>query len=267
VLAEIGYALGRSVPVFLVKCGGPFPQGMVESKQHVERDGVARVLREGLAAAHREALNGDIPVQVARHPGERAKWIGRRAAELESGVDLRQSALLSSFAIPDAHPSYQRGPWDARDGGKRTEELRLDQYGERRELQRHAAERGARLILSPRPLRRGPDQTRARLLMLRSFLCDDASRRVAVALSPEPPGGNVTILGDRFLCESQSSGEAGFRFTLFTSHAPTILDAMRRFDAEFRSLDPDAEADPRGSRERAVQEIDRVLASLPTAGP
>jgi hypothetical protein len=95
-------------------------------------------------------------------------------------------------------------------------------YGERRVLGELAAKHGCSLILDP--IASGhekyrPAAVKIRLETLRSFLMNEKScsdLRVIVRRSLTP-------------------AEGGYRQTLFTWHAPTVLDRIKEFDSYFNS--------------------------------
>jgi len=261
VQTEIGFAIGRCVPVFLAFDGGGNPEGMAGEFQHFDRSQVLRRLRKDLPQTLNRSPEGAVPMTIARFPEERTDWLGQRAEEIPETSVIRQVAVFSTFAIPPDDPEHSPTRWDRRDQGSRTPGHRKKQHRERRVFDWHAQGAGARLILAPRILRRSADESRARLEVLREFLC--ASNEVAVALADSIPRGNLTIVGDRFLCESQAPGKHGFAHTVFTSHAPTVLRAIRQFENSFRSLDQGS-GTLEESRAYAIARIDEILHSLPT---
>ena len=262
VQSEIGFARGRCIPIFVVREGGSGPEGMSSEIQHLERTNVLQRIPEDLPRLLESAAKGAVPMQIARYPEERTDWLGRQADEIDEPQLIRQIATFSSFAIPYEHPEHSPARWNARDGGSRTTGHRSKQCQERRALQSHAEGRGARVIIAPRVLRRGQVESRARLEVLREFLIGPASKRVSVAIADSVPRGNLTSVGDRFLCESQAPGRHGFAYTSFTSHAPTVLGAIAQFDLQFRSIDTEAEHNVGASRTRAAERIDKLLGAL-----
>ena len=85
---------------------------------------------------------------------------------------------------------------------------------------------------------------------------------IRVIVSPDARAANLTLVGDWFSAESLSpkAGE-GHRQTVFSWHAPTVLQALRRFDAEFEALAAENPHAP--SRQAALAQIDALLADQP----
>ena len=262
VQSEIGFALGRCIPLFLVRAGGRPPKGMANEIQHIDRDAVLRTLSGDLPKVLEGETDMTVPMQIARYPDERSGWLGQRSQEVAEPSMIRQAALFSTFAIPRDDPVHKPKRWESRDGGSRPQGRRVKQYDERCAIQRHTEGAGAKLIISPRRLRRGAKASCARLAVLRSFLDSADAGRVAVAWADKDSSGNLTIVGDQFMCESRSPGLDGFSYTTFTTHGPTVLHAIQRFDESFANIDPDAERDLAGSRRRAVARIREIEKEL-----
>jgi hypothetical protein len=78
-------------------------------------------------------------------------------------------------------------------------------------------------------------------------------------MTPRAREANLTLVSDWFSAESMSPkpGE-GHRHTVFTWHAPTVLQTLRRFDEEFEEL---CEESPDGpTRQAALVRIGAILA-------
>lgn len=86
-------------------------------------------------------------------------------------------------------------------------------------------------------------QTTLRIRLLVNFINiykDDEKLRVVI---PPPPGTlttNLNIAGDWFATEAVVPlyGSAGYERTMFTRHAPTVLNMIDRFDQDFRDCLP-----------------------------
>ena len=102
----------------------------------------------------------------------------------------------------------------------------------------------------------------ARLHTLVEFL-GSSDDRVQVVLSPQAREGSLTIVGDWFMAESlvPRPGE-GYRQTVFSWHAPTVLDSLKRFDRQFESLMNQSRIKPHDSRRHAWATIRSIVDDL-----
>ncbi len=261
--SEIGFARGRGIPEFFACVTDSPPRGISEDVQAAPLEDAARSLRGNLPDMLKRKSGAVFAASVVPDPPSRARRLAELAENLKEAELLRQVAVFSSFGIPEEDPKFHPGIWNDREGStKRAEEHRMHQHEERVGLQRHAAEVGARLVICPQQLRRGPVETRARLATLRCFLDARSATRTAVHLADQVPRGNQTILGDRFYAESRAPGLRGFAHTVLTSHVPTVLNEIKRFDKSHdwpKVEDLDA---MRASRESAIRKIDELLGNL-----
>ncbi|MGH9856017.1 MAG: hypothetical protein ACREBD_39785, partial [Blastocatellia bacterium] len=83
---------------------------------------------------------------------------------------------------------------------------------------------------------RGALAVKTRLQILFEFLGSMSDESVHIVMSNNARHGNVTIVGDWFVADSQVPREGGYRQTVFNRHAPTVLKWVRTFDEEFREL-------------------------------
>ncbi|MBN1418048.1 MAG: hypothetical protein JXP34_04690 [Planctomycetes bacterium] len=94
--------------------------------------------------------------------------------------------------------------------------------------------------------------------------------RVEICIRPRPREGSLTIIGDWFVAESRVPRPGGYRQTIFSWHAPTVLRAVRRFDEQFDALYARRESPGRSSRDAAVariqQEIDKLSYETDSCG-
>ena len=100
-----------------------------------------------------------------------------------------------------------------------------------------------------------------RLQTLLTFLKDEQSCpdvRVAVRQRSDP--GNLLIVGDWMCAQSIAPAAGGYRQTLFTWHAPTVLARIKEFDLQFSSCRSEA------GRQAAVSMLEREIALLGEAG-
>ena len=178
---------------------------------------------------------------------------------------VRQKGGLSSFHIPDKHVNHDE--WRKRYGGQRDDpdHNRL-QREERVALEKHARAKGCKLIITPGLTfeRWGPAARLARLRNLIEFLKSIGDDQCAVAI--RPPGGlseSITILGDWFFAESVL-GEIGrgYRQTIFSRHAPTILNRVQEFDEELEELIAMRGCRVEESRRAAIDEMETIIRGL-----
>jgi hypothetical protein len=75
---------------------------------------------------------------------------------------------------------------------------------------------------------------------------------------------SVTIVGNWFAAKSMNAqiGKGYFQ-TIFTRHAPTVIDALEAFDEEFDELLKTAGVSPRNSRSWAIRRLEEEMAPLP----
>jgi TIR domain len=240
---EIGFAVGRNVPVLPLSLG-PMPSGMAGAL-HAE---VADHIDDLLKLLTRERINGLVEgnpaievYEVADHSDHRTAAIISHCKELASLAfpqpqRLRHRAAFGSFSLP-ANPDdpiwarrYDGEPWRVYLAARK-EAL----SEERRLLERHALQFGCDLILYPSL----PHLTRAaiaaRIEILRGFLVDmsKTSAPVRVIFHETALKGNVIIVADWFWSESVTPQAGGYRHTTLTSHAPTVFDRIVQYERIF----------------------------------
>jgi len=275
---ETGYAMAINIPVLPVAFGN-LPGEMISQLQAIsvrlksadefdETD-----LTEQLNRINIEQLVLSPPaksvaiVEVADYPEERTGMMAayaNRVVELGSYVHLRQRGALSSFSIPNRVLSDP--VWKLReDGSPFYRSLLRD---ERIALEQHARQSGCSLMLDPEAAmakmsKDNPTRMRARLSTLLEFLESMPDDKVQVVIRRRTQDGNVTILGDWFVAESQAlrRGE-GYRQTVFSWHAPTVLRELREFDQEFEEYNRQSGPEPNTSRRAAIAKIVEVIAGF-----
>ncbi len=202
----------------------------------------------------------------AELPQDRARMMASYADDVfRLGVRdvVRQKGALSSFHIPS---EVTNNPvWRRRYGRvERSEEHCRHQRKERLALERHAAAAGCKLIINPTLQYEtyGPDARICRLEYLLKFLLqmDDELCWVAI-LEDMDPRVSTTIVGNWFAAESiAGSGGRGYRQTIFTRHAPTIMEKIAIFDAEFDELLRAANVAHIDSRRWAIEKLKEATA-------
>lgn len=272
---ETGYAMAINIPVLPIAVS-TLPQEMTAQLQAVTVMEDFSDLFERLQEVNIEqvvipppARPGSI-VEVADWPETRTELIAQyanRVVELGAYGYLRHRGALSSFCLPDKDMNDE--VWERREGNRlRSHYYHLLQREERRALELHARARGCSLIIDPSIhfdiTKLGPLAIKTRLETLLEFLRSMPDDRVQVVISPRARGANILIVGDWFVAESMvpRPGE-GYRQTVFSWHAPTVLRQARKFDQEFEELYRASGLEEDASREHAISEIEKIINELP----
>ena len=241
---ETGFALGINVPVLPIAVD-TLPDEMLAGMQ-------ALVVREDLSDLKERLREVDLqsiilpllphpPVlySIADLPESRTETLVTQGTSLVASVAsgrIRQRALFSSFSIPDEPPTAK--VWQHLD----REQLRSEYYcgllrEERQLLERQARDYGCTLIITPL-FDPGPVDLlvhRIRIETLIGFLESAEKGLVDIVISDSFHAGNETIVGDVLLARAlPPQPNRGYQQTLFTSHAPTVLQACRTFDEAYR---------------------------------
>lgn len=280
---EIGYATAFNIPVLPV-AAGRLPGEMIEHihalplsdeagagapndtdldqlKKHLSKEVIAGLVQ-------RFSDTGLALYQCAEFAEDRATMMAKYCDEvLAHGVCdiVRQKGALSSLHIPAQtinHPI-----WKARYGGlDRGPVHRRLQRQERIALEAHAREAGCKLIINPyiEYLRYGEAARIVRLECLLEFLESMPDSKCQVAINSEMDHDqSVTILGDWFAAESASAqiGQ-GYRQTVFTRHAPSMLRKIEAFDQEFEEHLSARGWNAENSRANTIGEIKTILKGL-----
>jgi hypothetical protein len=74
--------------------------------------------------------------------------------------------------------------------------------------------------------------------------------------------GSLTIVGDWFVAESMVPRPEGYRQTVFTWHAPTVLRWVQKFDQEFKELCEMSNLKHKVSCEAAIEGIEKIIRGL-----
>lgn len=269
VLQETGYAVGLNLPVLPVAIGVK-PGAMLAGFQTIT--GKRKDLENRLRKVPFERLvlsapvrNGSTFMEVGEWPEERAKLLGEYAnqvIEREGYVQWRQLGALSSFCIPDA--DLDDSIWKQREGTlQRSDYYHHLQREERRVLEKHARAKGCRLIVYPDidfDEKQGRGVSRTRLSILDKALKSLPDDKVEVYILDEAKRRNLTIVGDWFAAESRLPRPGGYRYTVFTWHAPTVYRWRKQFDREFDELSTQkGQPKPKKSSKAAREEINRLI--------
>jgi hypothetical protein len=240
---EIGYAMGRNIPVLPLSLG-PVPEGMTSGVQAVVREDMGALLLaltrteidqlvdQAQAVASYECAD----LAETRTPAiiEHCKQVKQLRRDREH--PLRHRAAFGSFSIPSNpdDPIFR----DRFDGVPYNRHRAQFLSAERRELEAYAKLFGCDLVLYPSVARLPKPATEARIQVLKSFLRDiqEARALVRVAFDERALDENLIVLGDWFFAESQTPRlSEGFRHTTITCHAPTVLKRIEEFELQFSS--------------------------------
>ncbi len=178
---------------------------------------------------------------------------------------------MSSFHIPDKITSDP--VWEERYGnyGKSLYQSELLR-NERLALSKHAENAGCRLIISDGKYienelgKLGRKSSliarKSRLETLKTFLESMPPEKVEIVIKENLDSEqSVTIVGDWFAAESFSrSIKDGYRQTLFTRHAPSILSRIKQFDEEFNSISGNTLR--HDTRKLAIQKIGQMIEEI-----
>jgi hypothetical protein len=243
---EIGYAMGRNVPVWPISLG-PLPEGMMRSVQATRVQSIEQLLpyldraliHRLVKRAERAAVHECADLSDARTKAiiEHCKLVDTLGCAADHHQPLRHLAAFGSFCIP----SDPRDPiWEDRSYEQfRNPDKRELLSEERRELEAYARRFGCDLVLYPKLRELTREEIQARHGVLKLFLQDirDANVRIRVAFDRRGLEENLIILGDWFLVESLTPRPEGYRHTTITSHAPTVLKRIETFEMQFKSSD------------------------------
>lgn len=254
---EIGYAIGRNVPVLPLSLGR-LPEGMAagvqaESDEHIEgllerltHERIDRLVRKAQSIAMYECA--DLVEQ-------RTEAIISCCNDVEAFISqweqrLRHSAAFGSFSIPlePDDPAWSARYHDQTPPSRHRIELLVS---ERRLLEEYAFRFGCDLVLYPSLSKFSKIATNARVQILKCFLsrAHDVRADVRVVFDDSVLGHNLLILGDWFLAESMTPKVDGYRHTTITHHAPTVLKRLEEINLRFQRSDG-------MSAERAIHWLD-----------
>lgn len=274
---EIGYAVALHIPVMPIALGGLPPGQFIAGIQAIalseNRGEWGAQLNantfERLVRSYQDSTLAQF--YCAESLEERTLMLVNLANEATnlwpapSFGTVRQKAALSSFHIPDkvvSHPVWRDRIGDV----PRTPYQNRLMRKERIALEKHARGAGCKLIVDPcltfENFSKDPETCarikKVRLQALLDFLKSFDDDLVEIAVSPRlKEHDNVTIVGDWFYAESITpSAETGYRQTVYTKHAPSILEKIDEFDKEFREYRPNG---PEPSRHAAMNLIEEIL--------
>jgi len=282
---EIGYAMGLKVPILPLALDR-LPKGMAEQIQAVR---VAPDLGDLAEQLTEKTLNDSVSqakeaatamYECANLLYDRTRLIVDYAQSVLKQTDgkggrVRQRMAFSSFSIPNC--STKLPLWDQREGSEhRGEEVREKLLGERRIMEQHARLQGVSLILDPYVLtdrgRAGGKRTQlkydrevtaARLGILKEFLEDMPDDKVTVAFQRGMIEAGLLMVGDWFVAEAVVPHyKTGYRQTIFTRHAPTVLARVEEFDREMEEILSNNPSPGVSSRVAAIDTIKNIIKTI-----
>jgi len=270
---EIGYSMALHVPVLPIAIG-TLPDAMIHQIHALQVPKTDIHLLDSvldLRTIERVILRNTDSLSplfsCAQLPDDRAKMMAVHASDVLSmgkcGV-VRQKGGLSSFNIP--LETVGHSVWSARYGKiPRSEEHFSCQRNERLELNKHAEQAGCILMINPKLsyAEYGVGARICRLNCVLSFLKSMPDDRCWVAFKDMEHAESVTIVGNWFAAESVSAEVGkGYRQTIFTRHAPTVMARAAQFDEEFDELLALRKVKPLESRRWAIEQITGILKKL-----
>lgn len=281
---ETGFAMGLGVPVLPVAMD-TVPPAMIGDLQAVvvraslrPADLETRLTARAVSDAVGRAAAGPAAYfERVTYPEERAKrfvsCLDGIRAETQGHVVIRQAGSLTSFAVPKA-AAHDRA-WDEREGQhKRAPFSREALREERQRFDEHVREAGCKLIIDPSVTfghdgAAAPRVRKARLSTLRASLESMPDDKVDVVAHVRALAPNVTLLGDWVVAVAELSSKPGegYRHTLFTWHAPTVLGYQREFDAKFAALQAEVDYGGSSSRQWAIDLLQRTIAGIDAGAP
>lgn len=101
----------------------------------------------------------------------------------------------------------------------------------------------------------------SRIKSLINFLENISSELIVIAFQDDRKSHeSVTIVGNLFLAESTTyKNDEGFTNTFFTRNATEITKRIKDFDDELNELLKKNDWTPENSREKAIEELNRIL--------
>jgi len=279
---EIGYAMGLAVPVLPLALD-ELPEGMAHEIQAVKAGAELGDLDQCLTstvldnAVWRSRQSGRTTFECADQLRQRTQMLVDNSNALlrtQGPCRIRQRMAFSSFGLPNR--SARHPDWDVRDGvDHRSSEVRDLLRQERVVLESHAREAGCDLVIDPYVSAEEADVhapesprfkhriegTMKRLEILREFLESMSDDKVRVVIQKGQIEGSILIVGDWFAAEAVVPHyKGGYKQTILTRHAPTVLSKIQEFDRDFDESLSDAGLHGESSRSAAIRTIDEIRA-------
>lgn len=266
---EIGYAMALGVPILPLALD-ELPKGLAEQLQALLVRPDMSDLSERLQRRNLEAvLSGSQEAssamfQCADRLYQRTKMLvayAKNVLRFGQAGRVRQRMAFTSFSLPNRHPDHP--DWDKRDGAEKRSFADRELLRQEREvMEQHAREQGCDLIIDPYvvPRGHGGEATATRLRILTEFLESMPDEKARVVIKRGKVEGGQIIIGDWFAAEAVVPHYGGgYRQTIFTRHAPTVLNRLADFDREFEGLLADTKLGDRSSRAAAIETIGEIM--------
>lgn len=272
---EIGYAMALQIPIVpitLERLPGEMLQHLqavpwCDDKARMKAQLSLQTFEQVIQEAGKESRPLYESAELHEHRTMMLVDYAQKIKSMNYSGHVRQKGALTSFHIPDKEfddPAWQEryGPGKADLYRFRYELLRP----ERQVFEAHAREKGCTLIIDPYfDFSSYGDRARyVRLNELLEFLQSMPDDKVNIAIHDQmAEKEHITIIGNWFLAGTVSSRMVmGYKQTIFTRHAPTIQERIKKFDNEFESLRKKQEQKGKSSRETVIDIIESELAGL-----
>jgi hypothetical protein len=267
---EIGYAMALNIPV-LPLTQGKVPGEMIQQIKSIHVGNDVQALKSELSwsvidnLVRSSAKSSLASYQCAEYDTQRATMMAsyaRDVIDLGHHAMLRQKGALSSLHIPNKGITHS--VWKERFGGRERspERCRL-QRDERITLEEHCRAEGCKLMINPYLAYEtwGKPARIVRLQCLLEFLESISNDYCQVAMNDDMHHSeSLTIVGDWFAAESVSATMGqGYRQTIFTRHAPSMMRRIEAFDQEFNERLESLGWDAQTSRHSAVELIKKII--------
>jgi len=287
VLQEIGYAMGLRVPILPLAIDHP-PTGMageinaiMVDPELINLDTILTEtdLYEVVKTVQSEATAMfECTESLLARTDKLVKYANRiydRYCKDYGAAKVRQRMAFSSFSIPNK--GVKNNIWDRREGlDRRGPEIRELLLKERKVMEKLARGGGCDLILDPyvrssstlsiddayskTELETIKLSSVTRLETLINFLEDMPDDKVRVVFQEGKIEGGMHIIGDWFATEAVvPKYKGGYKQTIFTHHAPTVLSKIEAFDYEFEEILMDMKLEGISSRETAIIALKNML--------
>ena len=266
---EIGFALGRNIPVIPVGVGAT-PKGIIDSIQAYAlqadlSDLTAKITREDLDREV-ESAERDKPsfFECARDHVQRGLMMARYAnsvSDMKFYACVRQKGALTSFHIPNRPISDVS--WVERYDNRQPIPTICDSLlKERKALEVHAQRAGCKLIIEPllpEYYSHSLNSWRARIEVILRFLEEAGASAVAVVNEAAERQHSLTVLGDWFSAEAVTADVQGYRHTIFSRNATEVRAELESFDAEFEHLLKRRGVDEAGATAAAIADLRAMI--------
>lgn len=262
---EAGFALALRVPVLTLLIGVDLPAGMMGHIQAIRLSANPEDLKQQIREIpfHRilnsKPTRNVAPVEVVDWPERRSEVIAGHANWLWSFAEacrVRHRGPLTSFSIPDA--PLDDLVWEqCGEGPRGSEYLRHVLREERRALERHARVAGCSLVINPDMVldERYTGSLEVRRNTLIKFLESMPDEKVTAAFVNSAVDGSIILVGDWYSATSHAPRKGGYRQTVITWHAPSVLAEVQAFEDQIDAALSTAQIDHGASRRYVLDRL------------